>query len=133
LKAEIEGEGAAVEVIAPAIGGIKASDGTHIEAKQKIGGGPSVLYDAVVVIPSEKGCQSLLKNAAARDFVADAFAHLKFIGYTDAAKPLFEKAGITAGDMDDGFIPMDGERGAARFVRACRRLRHWAREEEVMS
>jgi catalase len=133
LKAEIEGEGAAVEVIAPAIGGIKASDGTQIEAKQKIGGGPSVLYDAVAVIPSEKGCQSLLKNAAARDFVADAFAHLKFIGYTDAAKPLFEKAGIASGDMDEGFISMDGEPGAQRFVRACRQLRHWAREEEVMS
>jgi catalase len=131
LKAAIEGEGASVEVVAPAVGGVQASDGSLIEAKQKIGGGPSVLYDAVAVIPSEEGCESLLKNAAARDFVSDAFAHLKFIAYADEAMPLFEKAGIAA-DMDDGFIPL-GKGGAGAFVAACRKLRNWERELVVMS
>ena len=74
LKAAVEAEGSMVEVIAPAVGGAQASDGSLIEAQQKIGGGPSVLYDAVAVIPSDAGCQALLKNAAAKDFVSDAFA-----------------------------------------------------------
>ena len=116
---------------------MKASDGTLIEANQKIGGGPSVLYDAVAVLPSEAGVKALLKNAAARDFVSDAFAHLKFIAYVDAAMPLFEKAGIQA-DLDDGCINLTaskgtGAKGAASFVTACRNLRNWAREKLVTS
>lgn len=130
LTSEVEGEGATVEVIAPAVGGVKASDGSLIEAQQKIGGGPSVLYDAVAILPSEEGCLALIKNAAAKDFVSDAFAHLKFVGYVDAAMPLFEKAGI-ASDMDDGFVPLAKAKGPATFVAACRKLRKWDREQVV--
>jgi catalase len=132
LKSEVEGEGSTLEVVAPAVGGVTASDGSLIEAQQKIGGGPSVLYDAVVVIPSEEGCQALLKNAAARDFVSDAFAHLKFIGYIDATLPLFEKTGIAA-DMDEGFVPIAKAKGPATFIAACRKLRRWEREQVVTS
>lgn len=129
LKAEVEGEGATVEVVAPAVGGVTASDGALIEAQQKIGGGPSVLYDAVAIIATEEGIQPLLANAAAKDFVSDAFAHLKFIAYVDAAIPLFEKAGI---DIDEGIIPINnGKKGAAVFVAACRKLRLWDREARV--
>jgi catalase len=131
LKKAIEAEGAALEVVAPVIGGVKASDGTLIEGKQKIGGGPSVLYDAVAVIPSKEGCEALLKNGAARDFVSDAFAHLKFIAYTDAATPLFQKAGIAAADMDDGFINLSKGKGPAAFVEACRKLRQWERQHAM--
>ncbi len=61
----------------PRIGGVVASEGTRIAADQKIGGGPSILYDAVAVLASDAGAKSLLKNAAARNFIADAFNHLK--------------------------------------------------------
>ena len=132
LVAAAKAADSTVEVIAPAVGGAQASDGSLIEAQQKIGGGPSVLYDAVAVIPSEKGCQLLLKNAAARDFVSDAFAHLKFIGYTQTAQPLFEKAGV-AGDMDGGFIALSGAKDAKSFLKTCAQLRLWEREEVVTS
>ena len=91
-----------------------------------------MLYDAVAVIPSVRDVQSLLKNAAAKDFVSDAFAHLKFVGYVEAAMPLFEKAGIAA-DMDDGFVPLDKSNGPANFVAACRKLRMWKRESMVIA
>jgi catalase len=131
LKSELEAEGATIEVVAPVIGGIKASDGSLIEAQQKVGGGPSVLYDAVAVIPSDAGVPLLLKNAAAKDFVSDAFAHLKFVAYVSAAIPLFEKAGIDAA-LDEGFIPLGNSRkGATAFVAACRKLRQWERERIV--
>jgi catalase len=126
LVKAIESEGATFEVIAPAVGGAKASDDSMIEAQQKIGGGPSVLYDAVAIIASVEGCQSLLKNAGAKDFVSDAFAHLKFVGYAEAAKPLFDKAGI---EMDSGFIALDKGKGAGAFIEACRQLRQWDREK----
>jgi catalase len=129
LKAEVEGEGATIEVVAPTVGGVTASDGGLIEAQQKIGGGPSVLYDAVAIVATEEGMRPLLTNAAAKDFVSDAFAHLKFFAYVDAAVPLFGKAGV---DIDDGFISIsNGQKGAATFVAACRKLRLWDREAAV--
>ena len=57
----------------------------------------------------------LLQEATARDFVADAFAHCKFIGYVDAAMPLFEKAGIAEG-LDEGVISIE-RAGRAQQVR----------------
>ena len=129
LKTAVEEEGAMVEVIAPAVGGVTASDGTMIEAKQKAGGGPSVLYDAVAILPSQAGVKTLLKNASVKDFVSDAFAHLKVIGYSEAAMPLFEKAGIAA-DMDEGFVSLDAK-NAEEYLAQCRKLRVWSREEMV--
>jgi catalase len=136
LKKALEAEGATLEIIAPTVGGVEASDGKVVAGNQKIGGGPSVLYDAVAVLPSAEGVKLLVTNPAARDFVADAFAHLKFIAYVDAAMPLFEKAGIQA-DLDDGCMHLTtsketGARAAA-FVTACRNLRYWAREKLVTS
>jgi len=133
LKEALKAEGATLEIIAPTVGGVEASDGTLIAGDQKIGGGPSVLYDAVAVLPSEAGVNLLVANPAARDFVADAFAHLKFIGYVNAAMPLFEKAGIAA-DLDEGCISLTapkraGAKDAAAFVAACRNLRLWEREK----
>jgi catalase len=119
-------EGATIEVIAPAVGGIKASDGSWIDAVQKIDGGPSVLYDAVVLLISEDGVGNLTKEPTARDFVADAFAHFKFIGYSEAAMLLLEKAGIAAA-LDEACIRLDEMADAVKFVRSCRSIRFWAR------
>ena len=126
LKSALDGEGVLLEIIAPKVGGVQASDGSWIEAKQKIDGGPSVLYDAVALLPSEEGAKLLAKEPAARDFVADAFAHMKFIGHTAAAAILFEKAGI-AENRDEGFIALKGKDDCSAFVAACRQVRFWKR------
>ncbi|MBV8807525.1 MAG: catalase, partial [Acidobacteriaceae bacterium] len=81
LRAAFEEEGAVIEFVAPAIGGVEANDGTWIEAGQKIDGGPSVLYDAVALLISEAGAKMLVNDGAARDFISDAYVHAKFIGY----------------------------------------------------
>ncbi|MHA6642142.1 catalase [Mesorhizobium sp. A623] len=119
-----------LEIIAPKIGGAKLSDGSHVDADQMIAGGPSVLYDAVAVLPSEKAMADLVKESTARDFVADAFAHCKFIGYVNAAMPLFEKAGI-AGSLDEGVIALKGPKDAAGFLQRLGALRLWEREPKV--
>lgn len=127
LEAGLKEEGALLEIVAPKVGGVEASDGSWIQAKQKVDGGPSVLYDAVALLPSPDGAQMLAKEPAARDFVADAFAHMKFIGYIDAATPLMEKAGVN-GNRDEGFIALDS-RDCKPFIAACRKLRYWPRSE----
>ncbi len=130
LKMALEAEGAVLEIVAPTIGGVEASDGTRVAADQKIGGGPSVLYDAVAVLPSEAGAELLLKNVAAAEFVSDAFGHLKFIAWVKAAMPLLEKAGI-AQALDDGCVELTGPKSATAFLAACRKLRKWDREHVV--
>ena len=130
LKAAITAEGAMFEIVAPMVGGVKTSTGEWVEAKQKIDGGPSVLYDAVAVLTSKDGATLLSKEATAKDFVTDAFAHCKFIAYAPEAMPLFEKAGIKD-DLDEGCMAMTSAKDAKAFVARCRELRHWPREKKV--
>lgn len=115
-----------MDIVAPAIGGIEASDGKRIEADQQIDGAPSVLYDAVVLLPSREGASKLAREPAARDFITDAYAHYKFIGYTGDAAPLLDATGVSE-LRDDGFLELNGNGSAARFISACRQLRYWER------
>jgi catalase len=115
-----------LELVAPTVGGVTLSDGAAMAADQKIDGGPSVLYDAVVVLTSPDGAGQLAKNPAARDFVSDAYAHCKFIGYESVALPLFTAAGLTE-LMDEGFIDLEAE-DSTGFLERCTELRYWSRD-----
>ena len=64
----------------------------------RIDGEPSVLFDAVVLLPSQKGIAALLPLPP--DFVADAYAHYKFVGYAAPARRCL-RAGVKP---DDGFV-----------------------------
>lgn len=119
---------AVYEIIAPKTAGATLDDGTFVEAKQKIDGGPSVLYDAVVLALSPEGAAMLAKDKTAKDFVSDAFAHCKFIGYTSEAEPLLIKAGVSPEEFDDGMILLEGPKDAPAFLAACGQLRRWERE-----
>ena len=94
-----------VVIVAPKVAGAKLSDGSLQKADGQLAGSPSQIFDAVAVLLSDTGCAALLKEAAAVQWVLDAFGHLKAIGFTDAARPLIDKAGIVA---DDGVTGVDG-------------------------
>ncbi len=96
------------EIIAPKVGGVTASDGKFVEAHHMIDGGPSVLFDAVALLTSPEGIDDLVKEATARDFVADAFQHCKFIGYHESAVPLLQKAGV-ANALDEGIVALPAD------------------------
>jgi catalase len=130
LQAALAKQGATFEIIAPKVGGAKASDGSWIEADQMIDGGPSVLYDAIALLPAAAAMDGLVQESTARDFVADAFAHCKFIGYADAVIPLFEKAGI-AENLDEGCVLLKSAKDIAGFVDTLGKLRLWGRESTV--
>ena len=122
LKAAIKKAGAVAKVIAPRIGGAKGADGTLIPADGQLAGTPSVTVDAVALVLSDDGCAALVKEAAAIQFVMDAFGHLKAIGATEAAKPLLDKAGV---EPDEGFTDL----GADFLAAAAKRF--WDREPKV--
>ncbi len=122
---QLEAEKATFEIIALTIGGIKTKAGKHLPAHQKLEGAPSVLYDAVVVLSSTEEIHSLTKHPAARQFVTDAFTHLKIIGYNQASQLLFEKAGLL---LDEGCVEISRSEEAKTFLISCRKLRYWDRK-----
>jgi catalase len=116
LQRAIEKAGAVAKLIAPKVGHVKLKDGSEVKADGQLAGTPSVLVDAIALVLSDAGTKLLLKEAAAIQFVMDAFGHLKAIGHTPEAQPLLDKAGVEADagivhlDKADGFIAAASQR-----------------------
>ena len=125
VKAAAEADGATVKIVAPKIGGVTLKSGKKLKADGQLSGTPSVVFDAVALVLSEAGCAELLKESAAVDFAAHAFAHLKAIGHTPEAQPLLDKAGMA---KDAGVI--DLSKGAEAWLKPAR-TRQWDREPKV--
>jgi catalase len=130
LQQAIGDVGGVVEIVAPKVGGATLNDGKLYEAKQKIDGGPSVLYDAVAVVLGADSVTLLANDAPSRDFVSDAFAHCKFIGFAPEARPLFEAVGL-ADKLDEGCRELSDPSEVTGFVGALGELRFWDREMNV--
>ena len=127
LEAEATKMGAQLKVIAPKVGGAKGSDGGMIRADFQLAGGPSVLFDTIVLALSAEGAAMLTKEAAAVAFVHDAFAHLKVIGHTVDAQPLLDKAGVVP---DAGIVALTKSHA---FLVTASNGRVWDREPTVRS
>lgn len=124
IKKGVTTTGARVKFVAPKIGDVKLSDGSLLKIDGQLAGTPSIMFDAVAIILSDAGAAALGKDAAAIDFVRDAFGHLKAIGVDQGAEGLLKKAGI---EKDAGVIVI----GAMdRFIAAAK-TRQWEREASV--
>ena len=101
LTAAAEAEGAVVELIAPKIGGIVATDKVQYPAqpedRRRAVGALRRCRDHPV---GSAALRCWPSNAAAKDFVNDAHNHCKFVGYSPSAVALFDAAGLT--DLIDG-------------------------------
>jgi catalase len=124
LLEALKHEKARAKLIAPQVGGVKASDGKWIPADEKMGGGPSVLYDAVALLPSEEGAALLAEDPAVRDFIADALSHRKFIAYSKHATGLLENAGSIQNARSQ-LVLLNRADASQIFVERCRSLRSW--------
>jgi len=122
LQDDITAEGGVALLIAPKIGGVTLSDGKSVKPDKQLAGFPSVFCDAIAVVLSEEGCALLLNEAAAVQFVMDAFGHLKCIGASAAAQPLLAKAGVVE---DEGVVKLN-----KGFTKAAGK-RYWDREPSV--
>jgi catalase len=129
LKDAAEAEGAMLRIVAPRIGGIEDSAGTHWSADEKVDGGPSVLFDAVAIIPGADTAAELAEEPTAKDFLNDAFAHSKFIALAPEADALVEATGLST-ELDDGCTRLDARTDAGDFIASCRKLRFWEREQD---
>ena len=86
----------------------------------QLAGTPSVLFDAVTILAADNSLDAV---PAARDFVADAFAHLKAMVVTEAAGGLLKAAGVEK----DAFIFDAASAPDAAVLHAHERL--WGREQ----
>ena len=91
---------------------------------ERLGGAPSVLFDAVAILP---GDDTLATSKPAQDFLSDAYAHCKFIACNDASAALFAACGLVEAD-DDGICILTDAGSVGQFVSACKALRYWPRE-----
>ncbi|MFO0745129.1 MAG: catalase [Myxococcota bacterium] len=129
VRAAVEAEGARVALLAPKIGGAVLADGAQQAVDMALAAGPSLFFDAVVCLASEDGAKLLSKEAAAIDWLRDAFGHLKVIGFSAGAAALLNKAGVK---HDRGVVAIDGaEDGLASFVAEARSGRVWEREPKL--
>lgn len=130
LQSAVEAERATLVHIAPKVGGALNSAGNLLEADFALSAAPSIFFDAVVLLASAEGAKALALEAAALDWLRNAFGHLKVIGHTSDANELLTKAGIEA---DDGVVVTDGKTGIRQFVAQAKKGRLWAREPQLRS
>ncbi len=130
LQAAVDAERGVLVRIAPKVGGVRNRLGNLFEADLALSAAPSIFFDAVVVLASEEGAQSLAPEAVAGDWIRDAFGHLKVIGNTSSATALFAAAGIKP---DEAVITTDDKKGIREFVAQARKGRYWVREPKLRS
>ncbi len=124
IKKACMAAGAQVKVIAPKIGGVKLADGSMSPVDGQLAGTPSVMFDAIAVVLSKDGVRKLARDAAALEFVRDAFCHLKAIAVDADGKKLLESASVPD---DDGIVAASETK--AFIARA--KTRQWDREPGV--
>ncbi|PJE10773.1 MAG: catalase HPII [Legionella sp.] len=122
-KAAIK-EGATIAIIAPRVGCVTLNDGSKIQANEKLGGGPSVLYDAVAILLPDWKSLIGMDLFKAEEFIKDAYVHAKFIGYTQDLDSLFSNLGIK---IDKGICLIKNAKETSEFLALCRNLRFWER------
>ncbi|WP_426112703.1 catalase [Massilia sp. PWRC2] len=124
LLGAISKAGAAFKIIAPHVGEVMLSDKSALQVDGQLAGTPSIMFDAVAIIVSSAQAAVLLKEAAAIDFVRDAFGHLKAIAHDAGGQALLEKAGV---EPDAGVVSAADK---AAFIAAAK-TRQWEREAKV--
>jgi catalase len=124
LQAAAEAEGAALELIGLHIGEIKSAAGGGITPHHAIAAAPSVLFDTVVLAVSGPAAEAMKQRPAVMNFIRDAYAHMKIIGFTSDAKPLLDRAGVT---FDDGTVGVDAREGVDAYIEAAKSGRIWSR------
>jgi catalase len=130
FRSAFKKEGAAVELIAPKIGGFTDSEGNPTAVHHALSGAPSCLFDTVVVLVAETAVDELVREAAAVNWVRDAFGHLKVIAFAGSAEPLIQAADA---EGDDGVVPIAGKKDIAAYIATAKAGKRWDREPTLRS
>ncbi len=126
LKKQVLTQQATFEIIAPTIDGIISKNDKVILVNHILEGAPSVLFDAVALLPSAQGLKNITHLPSLHSFLKDAFNHRKFIAYSKEAVPFMAKMEMDE-KRDEGLICVNELGQIEHFLLLCRAIRHWAR------
>jgi len=124
LRKAAQADGAVVKLVAAKIGGVQGKGNKPFAIDGQLAGTPSLVFDAVALVLSDAAGKKLAQEAAAVDWVRDAFGHLKAIAHDAGAKAVLDAARITP---DAGVFDASKTRA---FVTAAA-TRQWAREPKL--
>ena len=125
VKLQLEEMDAVVCVIATRQGFVKTQNGDEYPIDESLLTADSVLYDAVY-IPGGESVKTLLGNADAIHFVAEAFKHCKPIGSDKNGADLIQKS-LPAVELPEAGVSTSGD--LSEFVDNVKQHRFWQREE----
>jgi len=127
ITAELNGLGIHTKIFAPRLGKIKTLQGKEVNADGTIEGNPSVLVDGVIVVTGKESIEALLKNGNAKNYLLQAFKHLKAIGLQGEALKLYQALPLPKPD-EGVLVDDDAKKVAEKFVTALKKHRVWSRE-----
>ncbi|WFD00408.1 hypothetical protein MYAM1_003157 [Malassezia yamatoensis] len=116
LVKAIKDQGGQKTLVGPRAHNIKLSDGSTIDADAILPGAPSVVFDAVAVVLTEEGVETLLGEVASIEWVQMAFSHLKGIGFSRSSEKLLKVGNVDLNDdgvtelSENKFIQVAGKR-----------------------
>jgi len=138
VKRQLEAKGAAGRLVGHRLGAISSTTG-NLEPEFTVGNTSSVTFDGVFIVGG-KSVSKFQLDAAALDFVSDAFKHFKTLGATGEGQGLLDAAGVLKAkahpEAGPGADPRTGvitgpteasRRVATAFVKALAKGRHWDR------
>ena len=139
VKAALEAAGATVEIIAPRLNYIVASNDTEIAVDQSFLTAASVLYDAVYVPSGTNSVATVEADADAVHFLNEAFKHCKAIAADAGAIQVLEATYFSKklpAEYSDETIKKEGlivsddpEVLTGKFILAISQHRFWEREK----
>src|SRR5690606_6241478 len=139
VRADLEGAGAVVEIIAPRQGFLRSENGVEIAVHHSLLTAASVLYDAVYVPGGTNSAATIEGEPNAIHFLNEAFKHCKAIAVADAARHVLGATyfahKLPAGSGSDGvmregiIIDSDTAMLAKQFKAAIAQHRFWDREK----
>lgn len=120
---EIDAAKADYALISTKISGVVLNDGSPLTINEKIGGAPAVLFDVVVILLDSP--ELFKHNPKIVEFIADAYANFKFIGYLPSIEPLLKSHPLLK--LDKGCIQLESVASISHFIKEAKVLRFWDR------
>ncbi|WP_045049290.1 catalase HPII [Rouxiella chamberiensis] len=127
IVTELNALGVHTKIFAPHLGKVNTLQGGEIAVDGTIEGNPSVTVDAVIVPTGADSIAALKKNGNAKNYLLQAFKHLKAIGLQGDALELYQSLPLP--QPDEGvLVDDDANLLTDNFVEALKKHRVWSRE-----
>lgn len=130
LQNQLENLGAVVQVVAPSMTPVKASDGTKFIPKHSISSTASVCFDALYICPGAESAAELMKPENKNwtvGFIEEAYRHCKAVYFGADTNAIFSKTDIAGKTFEDPAMiaNVDSTVGNGKFITAIANHRVW--------